>query len=111
MSRKMLRNVEKRGVHTARNGPSPPPNPAGGPVVKPELSTADRLGSRRSRARPDGASCRRRGETSEFAVFPTAERFRSSRDFWSSGSHQCPQNSLCQFSLQRKPNQLRIFLW
>ena len=34
-----------------------------------------------------------------------------SRDFWSSGSHQCPQNSLCQFSLQRKPNQHRIILW
>src|SRR5208337_2043232 len=47
MSRKMLRNVEKRGVHTARNGPSPPPTPVRGPVVKPELSTADRLGSRR----------------------------------------------------------------
>ena len=45
MSRKMLRNVEKRGVHTARNGPSPPPTPAGGPVAKPEMSTADRLGS------------------------------------------------------------------
>ncbi len=44
MSRKMLRNVEKRGVHTARNGPSPPPTPAGGPVAKPEMSTADRLG-------------------------------------------------------------------
>ncbi len=43
MSRKMLRNVEKRGVHTARNGPNPPPTPAGGPVVKPEMSTADRL--------------------------------------------------------------------
>src|SRR5271157_6162741 len=47
MSRKMYRNVEKRGVHTARNGPSPPPTPVRGPVVKPELSTADRLGSRR----------------------------------------------------------------
>ena len=45
MSRKMLRNVEKRGVPTARNGPSPPPTPAGGPVAKPEMSTADRLGS------------------------------------------------------------------
>ena len=45
MSRKMLRNVEKRAVHTARNGPSPPPTPAGGPVAKPEMSTADRLGS------------------------------------------------------------------
>jgi hypothetical protein len=45
MSRKMLRNVEKRGVHTARNGPSPPPTLAGGPVAKPEMSTADRLGS------------------------------------------------------------------
>ena len=43
MIRKMYRNVEKRGVHTARNGPSLPPTPAGGPVVKPELSTADAL--------------------------------------------------------------------
>ncbi len=41
MSRKMYRNVEKRGVHTARNGPSPPSC-----VAKPEISTADRLGSR-----------------------------------------------------------------
>src|SRR5271165_5070229 len=62
MSRKMLRNVEKRGVHTARNGPSPPPTPAGGPVAKPELSTADRLGSREGsrRAGPPqgrGVSC------------------------------------------------------
>src|SRR5208337_82520 len=47
MSHKMSRNVEKRGVYTARNDPSPPPC-----VVKPEMSTADRLGSRRSRARP-----------------------------------------------------------
>ncbi len=46
MTRKMLRNVEKRGVQAARNGPSPPPTPAGGPVAKPELDTADRLGSR-----------------------------------------------------------------
>ena len=37
MARKMLRNVEKRGVQAARNGPSPPPTPAGGPVAKPEL--------------------------------------------------------------------------
>ena len=27
----MLRNVVKRGVQAARNGPSPPPTPAGGP--------------------------------------------------------------------------------
>ena len=46
MARKMLRNVEKRGVHTARNGPGPPPTPAGGPVAKAEMSTADRLGSK-----------------------------------------------------------------
>ncbi len=36
----------KRGVHAARNGPSPPPTPAGGPVPQREISTADRLGSR-----------------------------------------------------------------
>src|SRR5271157_2762011 len=36
----------KRRVHAARNGPSPPPTPAGGPVAQPEISTADRLGSR-----------------------------------------------------------------
>src|SRR5271157_5331653 len=46
MSRKMSRNVEKRGVQAARNGPSPSPTPAGGPVAKPEVSMADRLGSR-----------------------------------------------------------------
>ena len=46
MARKMLRNVEKRGVQSAVNGPSPPSTPAGGPVAKPELGTADRLGSR-----------------------------------------------------------------
>src|SRR5271165_6128592 len=46
---------EKRGVQAARNGPSPPSC-----VAKPQISTADRLGS--------------------FAVFPTAERFRSNRD-------------------------------
>ena len=33
MARKILRNVEKRGVHTARNGPSPPPTPAGARVA------------------------------------------------------------------------------
>ena len=43
MARKMLRNVEKRGVHAARNGPSPPPTPAGGPVAQAEMSTAERL--------------------------------------------------------------------
>ena len=47
------RNSEKHGVQTARNGPSPPPTPAGGPVARPELSTADRLGSRE---RADGAA-------------------------------------------------------
>jgi len=41
-----LEKSEKRGVQAARNGPSPPPTPAGGPVAKPELGTADRLGSR-----------------------------------------------------------------
>src|SRR5208337_2433506 len=29
-----------------RNGPSPSPTPAGGPVAKPEINTADRLRSR-----------------------------------------------------------------
>ena len=47
----MLRNVEKRGVHAARNGPSPPPTPAGGPVARPEMSTANRLGSREESSR------------------------------------------------------------
>src|SRR5208337_3139990 len=41
MACKMLRNVEKRGVHTARNGPSPPLC-----VAQAEIRTADRLGSR-----------------------------------------------------------------
>ena len=41
-----LEKSEKRGVQAARNGPSPPPTPAGGPVAKAEMSTADRLGSR-----------------------------------------------------------------
>src|SRR5208337_73298 len=56
MSRKMYRNVEKRGVHTARNGPSPAPC-----VAKPEMSTADRLGSRESSSRagpPQGSAFR-----------------------------------------------------
>jgi len=48
---KMYRNVEKRGVHTARNGPSPPPTLAGGPVAKPEISTADRLRSKEGSSR------------------------------------------------------------
>ena len=34
-----------------------------------------------------------------------------SRDFWSSGSHQCPQNALCRFSLQRKPSRHRMIFW
>ena len=51
MARKMLRNVEKRGVHAARNGPSPPPTPAGGPVAQAEMSTAERLGSREGSSR------------------------------------------------------------
>src|SRR5208337_69113 len=41
-----LEKSEKRGVHAARNGPGPPPTPAGGPVARPEMSTADRHGSR-----------------------------------------------------------------
>ncbi len=39
MARKMLRNVEKRGVQAARNGLSLPPTPAGDPVAKAEMST------------------------------------------------------------------------
>jgi len=38
MARKMLRNVEKRGVQAARNGPSPPPC-----VAQAEIRTADHL--------------------------------------------------------------------
>jgi len=41
-----LEKSEKRGVQADRNGPSPPPTSAGGPVARPEMSTADRLGSR-----------------------------------------------------------------
>ena len=44
-----LEKSEKRGVQATRNGPSPPPTPAGGPVAKPEMRTADRLGSRERR--------------------------------------------------------------
>src|SRR5208282_695280 len=43
---KCLEMSRKRAVQAARNGPSPPPTPAGGPVAQPEISTADRLGSR-----------------------------------------------------------------
>jgi len=43
---KCLEMSRKRGVHAARNGPSGPPTPAGGPVAQPEISTADRFGSR-----------------------------------------------------------------
>src|SRR5208337_5503306 len=48
-----LEKSEKRGVQAARDCPSPPPTPAGGPVARPEMSTADRLGSRE---RADGAT-------------------------------------------------------
>ena len=41
MTRKMLRNVEKRGVQSAVNGPSPPPTPAG--VRWPSRSLAWRI--------------------------------------------------------------------
>jgi hypothetical protein len=46
--REMYRN---RGVQAARNGPSMPPTPAGGPVAKAEMSTADRLGSVQGKGR------------------------------------------------------------
>src|SRR5208337_5558760 len=57
-----LEKSEKRGVQAARNGPSPPPTPAGGPVAKAEMSTADRLGSVQGRGRAGppqgrGVSC------------------------------------------------------
>jgi len=59
---KCIEMYGKRGVHAARNGPSPPPTPAGGPVARPEIGTADRLGSREgsSRAGPPqgwGVTC------------------------------------------------------
>ncbi len=38
--------VEKRVVKAARNGPSPLRTPAGGPLASPEMSMANRLGSR-----------------------------------------------------------------
>ncbi len=41
-----LKKSEKRGVQAARNGPSAPPTPAGGPVARSEMSTANRLASR-----------------------------------------------------------------
>src|SRR5208337_127236 len=48
---KCLEKSEKRAVQAARNGPSPPPTPAGGPVAKAEMSTADRLRSREGSSR------------------------------------------------------------
>ena len=48
---------EKRGVQAARNGPSLPSTPAGGPVAKAEMSTADRLGSREVVTRSCGCTC------------------------------------------------------
>ena len=57
-----LEMSRKRGVQAARNGPSLPPTPAGGPVAKAEMSTADRLGSREGASRGgwrEPVGCRR----------------------------------------------------
>src|SRR5271157_4291165 len=54
-----LAKSEKRGVQAARNGPSLPPTPAGGPVAKPEITRRIALVQARGRAgpEPDGVSC------------------------------------------------------
>jgi len=87
MSRKMLRNVEKRGVHTAGNGPSPSPC-----VTKPEIGTADRLGSREGSSRAG-----RRGLLTPWVDGRVRSLSHSGAvSFkWSSGSHQCPKNDRC----------------
>ena len=88
-SRKMLRNVEKRGVQAARNGPSQPPTPAGGPVAKAEMSMASRRGSR---------EVSNRAGWCELLTPWIDERVRS-------------LSYAERFSLQRKPNRHRMIFW
>src|SRR5271157_5666741 len=93
MARKMLRNVVKRGVHSARNGPSPPPC-----VAQAEIRTADRLRSR------EGSSRAPAGEGRELLRPSGDERVRSLSD---RGAVSFKANfAACQPQAQRTPGAL-----
>ena len=93
-----LEKSEKRGVQAARNGPSPPPTPAGGPVAKAEMSTADRLGSRDLHGAARGGPMRHRrldapyplpdGHQQQCLRSPRFPRVRPISQVW------CSRNSL-----------------
>src|SRR5271166_5408002 len=69
-----LEKSEKRGVQAARNGPSPPPTPAWGPVAKPELARRIALIQARGGVEPGWAPA---GEGRELLTPRIDERVRS----------------------------------
>src|SRR5271166_2820380 len=68
-----LRKMCASWVQAARNGPSPPPTSAGGPVAEAEISTAGRLGTKGG-VEPGRASA---GEGRELLTPWVDERVRS----------------------------------
>ncbi len=90
----MLRNVEKRGVQAARNGPSLPPC-----VAKAEMSTADRLGSVQGKGRagpgPAGEGRKPVGCVKLAMTHRSASRcvFATHPTCWRPGNVVCPQRS------------------
>ena len=118
-----MRNAE---FTQPKNGPSPPPTSAGGPVAKPEISTADRLRSRRGRAGPGWVDEKLvligrtllPGLVDEMGGWGRSRLQPASPQGFGLGavpSRHRPQQpghkSLYGFGLQRKSNRRRRILW
>jgi hypothetical protein len=60
---------------------------------------------------PFGSRCPNQHVQDPLSSVLDGRAVEKSRDFWSSGSHRCTQNSFCRFCLQRKPNRHRMIFW
>jgi len=111
MARKMLRNVEKRGAQAARNGPSLPPTPAGGPVAKAEISTVDYLEVDIDRSsRHDACGRRRRaGQASTARTSLYYPRQEKSKDHHKRVTTENPARPSCNRMTARVNDERRNF--
>jgi len=88
------------------------PLPFGRPRVSRRRATGRGLGHPRSqRTGGSGDHCPNQLAQDPLSPVLDGRAVGKSRLSWSSGSHQCPQNSLRRFSLQRKPNRHQMIFW